>query len=297
MTRLFSPGYLLPAPGRISMTQSTVLSRGVPQSSNVIPDWDYSADVAVEVELAVDLTGVSSDIDAQHGLRLVAAIHWTASGTGLRGAGPSVEVTDGSNTVRVTLDGARLGGILTVSPRVVFMSAAVSGPLAPQRAGATMWSGRFTVVLEGGGVRFPTIPVPFSQTGIGGGGGGAWALDVRTSDLAASVSSAISLYLNSEHPTIAEMLANPAVDESGLILRFIEYDVTRQLLHVALTAQDLDDTVTQEPGTLGEALVNVIRRLYPARSLAELQGAMTASPGELEAELQSVLDLPLPSKR
>ena len=293
MTALWSPGFLTPQPGRIKTAAQMVLSRGVVQADTVLEDWDYSADVSVQLDLHVDLEGVCADIGVSGEVKLAALIHWNATGSNLRGAGPATVVKQGNNTLRLDLPGGELGGVLTLSPRVVLKGADVFGPLSPRRCGSTLWSDQIVVTLEGGGARLPTMPVPFSRLGIGAGGTAAWALSVENADLEASASSSILLYLNTEHPRVAEMLSDQPTPETAVLLDFIEYDVTRQLVMRALDTEDLYDSYQPSAGSLGEALLNVIRRLFPGRSLVDLRHDRNISPGDLEAALQAVVNLPL----
>jgi len=295
VTTFYSPGFLTPSEGRVRPGEPVVLCRGEIQTdSSQVASWDYSADIGVQRDIDVDLTGLLHDTGLGPGSRVVGLLTWSSTATRLRGAGHTVLLTRGSNSLKLDLRGDQLGGVLTVDTRLVLERAGHPLPLSPHRPGSTLWSDATRIQLEGGGARFPTIPLPFSLNGIAGGRPGAWALEVRTGDLTASARSALSLFINTEHDIMQLLLTRPDDPRAAQTAEFIRYDVTRQLLARALAEDDLDENGPHEPGSVGEVLATVAQRVFPNRTLDELRAQTRIAPGELEAELQAVLRLLLP---
>jgi hypothetical protein len=136
------------------------------------------------------------------------------------------------------------------------------------------------------------MPVAFDQAGIAGGRNGAWALVLESVDLTASGPGSLLLYLNTSHERIRGLLGGDFSEAQSKELKdTIHYDVTRQLVTLALRHDELDEGEEFEEGTLGDLLIGILRRHFPDRDLKTLRGDYETSPGELEAELQAACEL------
>ena len=295
MTSPVSYGFLRPNAKRIEAGGWTVVTPDGQSQENpeIIPDWDYFTDIRVVRSLHLDLPGLLEDCGLASGSSIGAVLTWQSSWTGLRGATTLVPLLNGENSLELPITGEQLGGRLTVSANVVLAEAKKEHPLAPSRAGSTLWSDSTRVALEGTGSRFPIVPVPFAESGLAGGRLGAWYLSMEMLDLTASGSGSLRLYLNSSHPGVQEMLAHPASPPSARLAEFIHYDIARQLVVQALLHDELDDQTVYEPDSLADMLLALLARLFPDRDLRTLQGDYRTAPGELEAEIQGRLGLSL----
>lgn len=293
MTAPISFGFLRPSPEVVEAGPWTVTGSGIEAASDpeVVPDWDHFTDLRVARSLEIDLPGLLRECDLDERSTLYGIITWQCSWTKLRGGGPPSPLRDGVNTLELDLDGRLLGGRLTLEARIVLGDAVAGGPLSPELPGSLLWSEPHRVTLEGIGARFPTVPISFAESGIAGGHNGAWALTVDSSDLAASGSGHIRLYLNSDHPAIRALIDQPDAPQSVTLQQMIRYDLARQLFTVALHHEDFDDQQTYEDDTLGQVLGDLTGDLFPGRTLQELRGNHRISPGELEAEIQARVGL------
>ena len=293
MSAPVSLGYLTPQLVRIQKGPWSVIAGGVVQeNTSVITDWDYSVNLVLQRELEVDLQGLLGDCRLQKGSQIYALICWTSTATRLRGAGPTTRIVEGRNVLNLELNGDQLGGDLRLEARVVLGEYVIPlTELAPDRHGNTLWSDSTSVALEGSGSRYPTLPVAFSTAGLAGGRNGLWCLVAQTGDLAASGSGSLRLYLNSENTAIQVLLEDPTAEQSKILSEFIRFDVARQMLFHGLRHEELDLRTEYEPGSIGEVLAGFIRRFFPQRELASLQGDLRTAPGELEAELQAQIGL------
>lgn len=284
-----SYGYLRPDPSRVQASAWSVTASDVGLTSpEALPNWDFGTDIHVERVLVVDVGGVLGDTGLAEGTALAALVTWSSSTTRIRGAGPLVELSQGLNRVMCTVPGSEAGGQLAVESRIVVRAVGgASSALAPRRPGSTLWSDSHRVLLEGSGTRFPTVPLPFSSSGLAGGRQGAWCLSVRADDLSATAAGAVCLYLNNEHPAVENMLENPDDGSAVLLAGVMRYDVLRQLVSLALEHEALDVLSAQEEGSLGNVLYNLLLRLFPDRVPAVLRTARRSDPGEFEAELQA----------
>ena len=191
-----------------------------------VPDWHYLTDIALEWVLDVDLEGLTKDCGLTSNSRIGAMLAWRSERTNLRGGGRIVEVLSGANNLTALLPGTDLGGAVTVEARIVLLEPdSAAERLAPPRSGSLLWNQSHRIILEGSGGRFPTTSTDFVSAGLPGGQAGMWYLEIADSDLGASATQALRLYLNSTNTTVRAVLDNPAADTNLPILRF---SVTRR---------------------------------------------------------------------
>ena len=81
------------------------------------------------------------------------------------------------------------------------------------------------------------------------------------------------------------MLDNPNAEASRQLLRFITYDTWRQLFAIALRTDDFDDLADYGKGTLGDALVTLLRLYFPGRGIGQLRNEYQWNASETDAEL------------
>lgn len=256
-----------------------------------IPDWDYFTSLYIECVLDIQLSHTLEDCALDSGASLATVLGWHSSWTNLRGTSEPVRLVEGENSATLTLPGELLGGRLTLDCRLVLADAGQSRhSLAPHRSASTLWSETIRIGLEGEGGRFPVLPVDFTIAGIAGGQeSGAWALMCDSRDLLASGAGSVRMLLNTAHPTMRMLLEDPDSPNAPTVQEFLRYDTARQLLTLALTDEELSDSVSYEEGTLGELLISIVRTIFPARDLEALRGDWRSFPGELEAEIQARL--------
>jgi hypothetical protein len=251
-----------------------------------VPDWHYLTDITITWSLDTDLEGLAKDCGLTTQARVGALLAWRSERTNLRGSGIVISVADGRNELEALLPGRELGGTITIEARVVLLETdAQAGHLAPRRPGSLLWRAEHRIAVEGSGRRFPTVAVDFASAGLPGGTDAMWYLEIADSDLMASATQALRLYLNTANASIRSMLDNPAINTSRDLIRFARYDNLRQLLQVALRDQEFDDRADYGRGTLGDVLITLIRVHFPGRNIDQLRGDHGIRPAELDAEL------------
>jgi hypothetical protein len=281
-----SLGYLLPDPSRIVTSPPTIQSGGRPVIGWSVPDWHYLTDLTVEWGLEADLEGIAKDCSLSSLAQIGALIAWRSGRTNLQGSGPLSILADGKNSLDAQLLGRNLGGTVTIEIRIILLETdTLAGEFAPRRPGSLLWSEEQKIILEGAGGRFPVVATDFSSQGLPADQAGLWYLEISDSDLFASATQALRLYLNTASPSIRSMLDRPTADTSIAMTRFLRYDTARQLLHVALTHQEFDDHSSYGQGTLGDVLVALIELYLPGRNLGQLRAEYELSCTEIDAEL------------
>lgn len=293
MSQTVSLGYLTPDDERFGAVTWTVVAGAIAQQQpTALPEWDYSVDIRVQVELDVDLEGLLDDCGLAAEAHIVGLICWTSSATRLRGAGGHGRLGQGRTVLSMDIPGSELGGDLQLEFRCVLGSAGtVENGLAPRRTGNTLWRAGRRVALEGSGARFPTLPVSFATTGIAGGRPALWCLASSTDDLTAAASTALRLMLNTDHGAVVELVQHGSAEQGRQFMEFMRFDVARQLVFAALEHEELDAAVVYEPGSIGEVLSGLLAKLFPHRSVAQLRADARTSRGELEAEIQAQIGL------
>ncbi|GIH20695.1 hypothetical protein [Rugosimonospora africana] len=291
-----SVGFLLPVQERILAADPMVrTSTGVEVAGGqALPDWDYFTNLSVHWPATVDLPGLLDDCTLTSGARVLGLVTWHTSGTGMRGNGPVTVLSAGGTVFTADVPGAEAGGVLHLSLRVVLAATDPdAGPLAPRRPGSILWQTATRVALEGAGSRFPVVQLSFARAGIAGGRRALWYLNCGR-DLDASDTGSIRLYLNTDHPAVESIISSPAGAGSKVLAELIRADVARQMVLHALDHDELDPDAGYEQGTLGDMLVNLLRRCFPARTLHDLRGDRDIDPGEFEAGIQAALGVMVP---
>jgi hypothetical protein len=156
--------------------------------------------------------------------------------------------------------------------------------LAPARSGSLLWTESEQLVLEGSGGRFPTVSIDFAAEGIAGDSMGLWYLDIADSDLQANCTAAVRLCINSANPSMQEVLTAGVARNSQLV-KFMLYDVYRQLMVVAIRNDEFDDRVRYDHGSLGDAFVTLLRIFFPGKDIGHLRRVFELNVQEVEAEL------------
>ena len=250
-----------------------------------MPDWHYLSDVSVEWSLSVDLPGVKQDCQLPDDAQVGVVMSWRSDRTNLRGSIPVIPVLNGENLLQTEIPGSSLGGTLTVDVALVLRQpGTVTSPLAPARSGSLLWTESEQLVLEGSGGRFPTVSIDFAAEGIVGDSMGLWYLDIADSDLQANCTAAVRLCINSANPSMQEVLIAGAARNSQLV-RFMMYDVYRQLMVVAIRNEEFDDRVKYDHGSLGDAFVTLLRIFFPGKDIGHLRRVFGLNVQEVEAEL------------
>lgn len=289
MSGPISVGYLRPALSRIRSGQPQVRAGDRPATDMCVPDWHYLSDITVEWVLDVDLAGLKEDCGLTANARIGAMVAWRSERTNLRGSGRVLNVVTGPNNLTALLPGSDLGGAVTVEARVTLLEPdSAAERLAPPRSGSLLWNESNRIILEGSGGRFPTTAIDFASTGLPGGEAGMWYLEIADSDLGASATQALRLYLNSTNIAVRAVLDNPAADANLYILRFLRYETTRQLLMFAFNNEEFDDRADYDRGTLGDVLVTLLRIYFPGQGITQLRNDYSFHPAEVDAELLAV---------
>jgi hypothetical protein len=285
MSSYISLGYLQPRPDRISSGEIQFVASGHRTEAGRMPDWHYLSDVSVEWSLGVDLPGVKQDCQLPNDAQVGVVMSWRSDRTNLRGSIPVMPVLNGENLLQTEIPGSSLGGTLTVEVALVLrQQGTVTSPLAPARSGSLLWTESKQLVLEGSGGRFPTISTDFAAEGIIGDSMGLWYLEIADSDLQANCTSAVRLCINSANPSMQEVLIAGAARNSQFV-KFMMYDVYRQLMVVAIRNDEFDDRVNYDRGSLGDVLITLLRIFFPGKDIGHLRRGFELNLQEVEAEL------------
>lgn len=285
MSSYVSVGYLQPRPSRISASEIQLIAGGHTSAGGRMPDWHYLSDVAVKWPLSVDLPGIKQDCQLPDDAEIGVVLSWRSDRTNLRSSAFTVPALDGENLLQAMIPGSTVGGTLTIEVALVLRRPGTEpSPLAPSRPGALLWCKSEQVILEGSGGRFPTIIADFAAEGISGDEIGLWYLDISGSDLQANYTSAITLYINSVNPSIQDVLIAGSARDSQIV-KFMMYDVYRQLMMLAIGHDEFDDCINYDRGSLGDVLVTLLRLFFRGKDIWQLRRDFERAAPDIEAEL------------
>lgn len=252
-----------------------------------LEDWSYYSTIEVRAAVQVDRMSVLSSLDLPPATPVGVLCLWS-SGTSLRGGTVATPLLDGSTPVSLSLDGSLLRGQLDLSCQIVVMDDVPHplSPIAPIHAGSVVWETTTRIALEGLAPRMPILAVPFSSH-LPSSRGAMWWLQVNPPepDLEAPADGVLWMWLNSENPVIASMLARPDDLESRRTRFHIRLDLARQLVMLATRLEDLNVDVVYGEDTIGAALRRHVNLL--GGDLNQLRTSARSAPEVLEARIQA----------
>lgn len=285
-----SRGYQVLAQGDIAIDEwsTSILGDSAEEAEpSELKDWNYYQSVRVRTILRLDPTSVSSKLELTSPDQLRAAIVWSSSGTGLRGRSDFAALEEAEMPLELVLESGQLRQQLQLEVLVALGRQAPSGALSPKAPGSVVWaSSRYAIDLEGLGSRLPVVAFPFSKR-LQASAGAQWWLQVQSKDLEQPVDSVLWMWLNDEHPYVNQLLREPEDEASQRTSLHLVSDFHRQLLQLALAHEDLAMDANYAPGSLGEALVSVVRLIDP--DLEALRSTYRVDPWKIETVLQAAL--------
>jgi hypothetical protein len=266
---------------------------GVDGESALPPElthWDYQTVLELAAPISVDrqLVTRSCDLDAESGLAMLITAHSDHTRSEMPVAQVDVPMQDMFDlAIQLSLPGERLGGRLTLRSMLVVTEPRPRSDLAPSKPGSIVWRTAHTTLLQGIGAQFPTDASDFNQSRRHDPKAG-WALEVDTTDLDARFMAAARLTMNSGHPVIELLLQGSRKDEVAQLRRTLNWDVTRQLVLLALR---FDEVIYAEFDPEATSVCGVLRNLlatvWPGDSPVTVRGWWETDPTRVELRLQS----------
>jgi hypothetical protein len=287
--------YLRPAPSTVDAGGWHLIDNDVSQDlPSALPYWDYRMDLALRRTVDIDLEAILSATMLSADARLSLAVIWASSGSSLREPAVRVPLPSGGRyrgDLDLLLPGERLGGTLVLRTVLTLVDPGTARkPLAPARPGSMLWSDECRVRLQGDAPQFPIAVIDFTQTPLPDAA--AWHLDV-SSQLEAATMGAVLLYVNERSKAVVRAFQNAAAPRPAdrLILSAVYADVARTMVDAALNNDDLVDDAAFDDDTLGQTLQNLLRRLFPGRSTADLRHLRDHSPHLLTTQIQAAVGI------
>ncbi|MPZ68688.1 MAG: hypothetical protein GEU71_04075 [Actinobacteria bacterium] len=279
-----------PGPWTISINEQLVIDE-------VAKSWDYETPIRVACSVDIPSDEIRADCALAPSDQFGLVVSWRSSSTGLKQRADVIDVSGGgSPVVSIDLDPARVGGILTLSRRLVLLGEGRgSNPDSPTRPGSILWQeaphDSRKLVLEGDASRFPTEVVDFSG-GYVGEPEAVWALYLDTEDLEASAMKAIRLYVNAGHPAVRTLMDVGEEPISAAIRSTLIWDVARQMVLAAVGNDEFVENHGRfSGGSIGEVLEAVIEQFWPDRDILSLRALCEQDSARFEYELQARMRL------
>jgi hypothetical protein len=261
-------------------------------------EWDSAKDLAwtrvIKVHAGNDLIGAR----IPSGSKLSIVSSWWSAATATRDAGPVIQfVVDPDSVQEIPQElhapGLRLKRSVQLRTAVVLWSRAAGAPLdslAPFQRGSVLWDDKTTVILEGKAPRFPVTAVSFAENGLGEAGS-CWRLDWG-GELEAPAMGALRLWLNTANKNFYAAVVSPDKSpETGAVRSSLRFSVANELLGLALARADELEHASFESGSSGRVFTDLITRLFPEMSIAELSTLRLRRPSDYSVLLQSRMGL------
>ena len=259
-----------------------------------LSSWDPAMNLSILAFVRIDIPGIFNDCDLGSNAQLLLCPVWESSGTVMRGAGKSVDITETTDNsiIQLSLDieGINLAKNLDVFVVLVLISPGTgSKEFAPKAKGSLLiQSERRSVLLEGFGARFPVEIVDFKNTHYPNDAG--WALYWNSDDLHQSMMGDVCLYINSRNNRVVKAVSEMRPEDFDLC-EAIRWDVARTMIGGALANPEFIENPDEfEPGSVGSTMRNILRLYFPEESLSQLHDH-SCHPTSFEPKLQDHLRL------
>jgi hypothetical protein len=251
--------------------------------------WDYQTVLELAAPVSVDRRVVTNacQLEWDSGLSVLVLARSNHTKAELVAARLDVPLSDNFDLpIELRLEGRELGGRLTLETLLVSKAPKPCGALAPQHPGSILWRRTHWTNLEGVGAQFPTETIDFTATGRDPRAG--WELRIDLDDPEALFMSSARLTLNSGHPAIGKLLRGEKDEGTAQLLRTLNWDITRQMVHVALQSEDVAALET-DPDALSAAgiLRNLLATIWPLESVVTLKNWLIHEPNRIEVHLQN----------
>jgi hypothetical protein len=258
-----------------------------------LPHWDYKTKMAVSAPLFIDRTAATESCGLERNSGLAVLVLASSNHTRVEervALVPCALIDDVELEVECLLDGALLGGRLTLETQLVVTDPRPTNRLAAQHPGSILWKSRRWTDLEGSGTQFPTEAIPFGAAGLDPGAG--WHLKIDTADPDARFAAAVRLTLNSDQPAIRLIQEGARDAATQRLLRTLHWDITRQMVQVALATDEVVDLeVDFEGSSVSQVLRNLLGRLWPSHSPETLRQWAANDPSRIEVPIQHLSGL------
>jgi len=252
-----------------------------------IEDWSYYQPIVVRTVVGIDVERAIERLRLPAGSRIDALLSWVSGGTSLRGASVPVEA-GADTTLELRIDAGLVREQLAVTVLLVTGSTpdVELHPLAPGSTGAVLWEETTKIDLEGIASRLPVVAQSFAQH-LPESAGAMWWLHIADEDAALEVraDSVLWMWLNSDNPIIAEVLAGAQSAALDRTSHHMWIDFHRQLVLFALRREDLEPEHEYPPGSLGELLRTVIHAT--GETSEALRHLLRSAPGDFEMRVQA----------
>lgn len=252
--------------------------------------WDYQTTLDLSAAVYVDRNAVATacGLGIDSGLAVLVTAHSDFTRTEQRVCVLEIPQQHAFDlAVRVELAGDQLGGRLTLRTSLVVTNPRPVSELAPSHAGSIIWRAEQRTHLQGIGAQFPTDASDFTITRPSQADAG-WELRVEMSDLDALFISAARLTLNSACLPVQKLLEGGLDDQTEQLRRTLRWDVTRQMVDLALGSEDvLTAEFDPDATSVGGVLRNVLARVWPQESPTTIRSWWKDDPSRVELQLQS----------
>ncbi|MGB5927410.1 MAG: hypothetical protein WBH03_04510 [Cyclobacteriaceae bacterium] len=254
-----------------------------------MPHWDYQSVLHLRGGVRINRSSLLQACRLGAESRLAVVVLAQSNHTRFEGVVHRVEVPVRDSVdlaLLCVLPGRELGGRLNLQTFLVATKPCPLDGMAARSPGSVLWHSHARTQLEGVGVQFPTDSSDFGLTHRHAPHAG-WELQVDMSDPEALFMSAVRLTLNSAEPAMSRLMSGGSDESTKQLLRTLDWDVTRQLVHHALRCEEVASLdVDMDAVSLAGVLRNLVATIWPRESVVTLRRWLDNDPPRIETRLQ-----------
>jgi hypothetical protein len=253
-----------------------------------IPDWDPTQPLSFECHVELQPKVIWEEGNLAGDARVGLCLSYSCEKTRDRGATEALVVEPSaarSVTLKIDLEGARLGGALALEALLVLLVPSQQRGSGASFPGSVLWSESTEIHLEGVAPRFPTEWADFELAGLPATAG--WALEWDPDALDAPVLGGLRLLLNVRDHRIKAAVEEGSDSPQGQAVRaWIRTDVARQLIVGALGNESfVAAPESYEEGTLGDTILRLIRICFDGEEPRTLARKLDVKPATVNAQI------------
>jgi hypothetical protein len=247
---------------------------------SAIAAWDYNTQIKATRTIVVDTDAIRSDCQLGHDAMFRIAVVAESGGSGIRNLSYrhnlSVSESPEEITVETNLENDSLSGSLLILTILTLVDPGDnSGQFSPVTNGNILWKDSHSILLEGGGSRFPMEIIDFTEVGWLPAGSG-WYLDWDRELLDHPFMGSVRLYINKSHRRVVKAVSSNTPDEEDkAVLSALYYDTGRSLISGSLLSSEfMGGTSDWAEGSTGYVLKGMFKTFFPGETREGLLNKM-----------------------
>jgi hypothetical protein len=261
-----------------------------PETQRLVPvpapllDWGLQARMMLHEHVRVDVTALLASTDLPTGTPVVLAVVGRDTATNQSHVLFTCELDTNEplldREIRVVLDGARAGGMLTLATRLLLAADLQHpGTGVAHQAGSILWEQRQRIRLQGAGAQFPVSSMSFAGSALPETA--PWHLNISGTSLHAAAAGCLLLVVNENNKEVSDAFAKATMNPTSaqrLIVNAAYTDTAVRMLTHALMDESFSPDEEYPEDSLGAACLNLLRSVFGHTQVEEARATLHSDP-------------------